>query len=95
MDYFSAPGKFQPPNLTHPSNCKILTDSSHPSFPLLYEEMAVPASSASQYPPKLHQDVYPFIEPAKFKGALLDKVTVITGTDLRSPPEIVTSFNHV
>lgn len=33
-----------------------------------------------QFAPRSHSDVYPFIHPKKFKGALKDKVTIITGT---------------
>lgn len=34
---------------------------------------------ANQFPPRLHNDVYPFIYPKKFQGSLRDKVTLITG----------------
>ncbi|KAJ4392908.1 hypothetical protein N0V85_006770 [Neurospora sp. IMI 360204] len=33
-----------------------------------------------QFAPRPHNDVYPFIHPNKFRGALLDKVTIITGS---------------
>ncbi|KAK0713929.1 hypothetical protein B0T26DRAFT_753985 [Lasiosphaeria miniovina] len=33
----------------------------------------------AQFMPRFRTDVYPFIHPAKFKGALKDKVTIITG----------------
>lgn len=29
--------------------------------------------------PRLHSDVYPFIYPAKYRGALDDQVVVVTG----------------
>ncbi|KAK0625420.1 hypothetical protein B0T17DRAFT_492224 [Bombardia bombarda] len=41
--------------------------------------MAQPQSSQSQFAPRFRNDVYPFIYPQKFKGALKDKVTIITG----------------
>ncbi|KAH7146829.1 hypothetical protein B0J13DRAFT_500713 [Dactylonectria estremocensis] len=34
----------------------------------------------TQYSPRLHNEIYPFIEPAKFKGSLQDKVVLITGS---------------
>jgi hypothetical protein len=37
------------------------------------------AATATQFPPRLHNDVYPFIYPSKFKGSLQDKVAIITG----------------
>ncbi|KAK4162363.1 hypothetical protein QBC43DRAFT_290977 [Cladorrhinum sp. PSN259] len=33
----------------------------------------------AQFKPRFRTDVYPFIAPAKFRGALKDKVTIITG----------------
>lgn len=33
-----------------------------------------------QFAPRSHNDVYPFIHPEKFRGALQDKVTIITGS---------------
>ena len=42
--------------------------------------MAAPAPAKdSAYPPRLHNDVYPYIYPSKFKGSLKDKVAIITG----------------
>lgn len=37
------------------------------------------ASQGKQFPPQLHNDLYPFIYPKKFQGSLQDKVTIITG----------------
>jgi hypothetical protein len=39
----------------------------------------MPESLAMQYPPRLHNDLYPFIYPKKFQGSLQNKVTIITG----------------
>ncbi|KAL1863067.1 hypothetical protein VTK73DRAFT_6492 [Phialemonium thermophilum] len=36
-------------------------------------------ATSNQYPPRLHNDVYPFIYPSKFRGSLQDKVAVVTG----------------
>ncbi|KAB5559600.1 hypothetical protein GE09DRAFT_61438 [Coniochaeta sp. 2T2.1] len=36
-------------------------------------------ANESQFPPRLHNEVYPFIYPKKFQGSLHDKVTIITG----------------
>ncbi|KAB5585181.1 hypothetical protein GE09DRAFT_944958 [Coniochaeta sp. 2T2.1] len=36
-------------------------------------------TNESQFPPRLHNEVYPFIYPKKFQGSLHDKVTIITG----------------
>ena len=35
--------------------------------------------AVAQYPPRLHNEVYPFIYPSKFRGSLQGKVTLITG----------------
>jgi hypothetical protein len=40
--------------------------------------MSSPKHQASEYPPRLHNDVYPFIYPKKYKATLHNKVTVIT-----------------
>lgn len=37
------------------------------------------STTQPQFAPRSHNDVYPFIHPKKFKGALQDKVTIITG----------------
>lgn len=52
--------------------------------------MSSPKHQASEYPPRLHNDVYPFIHPKKYKATLHKKVTVITGEDvsLTIPPLI-------
>ncbi|KAK1771921.1 NAD(P)-binding protein [Phialemonium atrogriseum] len=41
--------------------------------------MAANETVTPQYPPRLHNDVYPFIYPSKFKGSLQGKVAIITG----------------
>ncbi|KAH7628324.1 hypothetical protein B0T09DRAFT_346417 [Sordaria sp. MPI-SDFR-AT-0083] len=38
------------------------------------------STTKPQFAPRSHNDVYPFIHPKKFKGALQDKVTIITGS---------------
>lgn len=38
-----------------------------------------PTLIMAQYNPRLHNEIYPFIAPSKFKGALAGKVVVITG----------------
>ncbi|OIW22844.1 NAD(P)-binding protein [Coniochaeta ligniaria NRRL 30616] len=38
------------------------------------------ASHGTQFPPRLHNDLYPFIYPKKFQASLQDKVTIITGS---------------
>ena len=37
------------------------------------------SSKPSQRTPRLHNDVYPFIYPSKFRGSLEGKVAIITG----------------
>jgi len=41
--------------------------------------MGEPQSPPSQFIPRFRTDVYPFIYPEKFRGALKDRVTIITG----------------
>ncbi|KAK3321987.1 hypothetical protein B0H66DRAFT_553055 [Apodospora peruviana] len=41
--------------------------------------MTEPQPSTAQFAPRFRNDVYPFIEPKKFKGSLQGKVTIITG----------------
>ncbi|KAK4186300.1 hypothetical protein QBC35DRAFT_274172 [Podospora australis] len=41
--------------------------------------MAWQPSAPAQLVPRFRSDVYPFIAPAKFRGSLKDKVTIITG----------------
>jgi len=40
-----------------------------------------PVAAPAQFTPRFRTDVYPFIEPAKFRGSLQDKVAIITGTN--------------
>ncbi len=47
------------------------------SPPIFQEPGADPAN------PRLHNEVYPFIYPSKFKGTFEGKVVVITGMALR------------
>ncbi len=42
--------------------------------------LPIPKAAADGANPRLHNEVYPFISPSKFKGALKDKVVIITGT---------------
>lgn len=42
---------------------------------------------AEQFPPRLHNEVYPFISPSKFKGSLQDQVVIITGKNTTQPTE--------
>ncbi|KAK1781489.1 hypothetical protein QBC45DRAFT_405630 [Copromyces sp. CBS 386.78] len=39
-----------------------------------------PSTTKPQFAPRSHNDVYPFIHPSKFRGALLDQVAIITGS---------------
>lgn len=43
----------------------------------------------NEFPPRLHNEVYPFIYPKKFKGSLQDKVAIITGTTPLSVSRLV------
>ena len=36
-------------------------------------------TSAAQFPPRLHNEVYPFIAPARFRGTLTGRTVLITG----------------
>jgi len=36
-------------------------------------------SVMDQFEPKLHNEVYPFVHPIKFKDSLRGKVTLLTG----------------
>ncbi|KAI1036156.1 hypothetical protein LB504_011380 [Fusarium proliferatum] len=44
------------------------------------------------FKPGLHNEVYPFIHPLKFKASLQDKVTLITEATLNSPPNADLKF---
>ncbi len=39
----------------------------------------VPPTAPAQFTPRFRTDIYPFIEPSKFRGALQGKVAMITG----------------
>ena len=39
-----------------------------------------PPAAPAQFTPRFRTDIYPFIEPSKFRGALQGKVAIITGT---------------
>ena len=38
-----------------------------------------PPTAPAQFTPRFRTDIYPFIEPSKFRGALQGKVAIITG----------------